>query len=420
MTPGFPSSGGRMTATPGRIREAQSVARQLERDEDLLRRFRAYGSWPGSSEEHDPELFRLVQVELNGSASPHVKEASDWADRVPLDLALDRELEPPDHLVDGWIERGTVTVLSGDTGAAKSFCALDLAVRIATGADEWLGRQIARRDGRAVVIDEENPQRLVRSRARALGLTVEAQDRVRYYHRLGVQLGAQGADWTEWLQHELDSAPADLLVIDTGIAATAPEINDNDQVAALYVRHLRPLACECDVAVLMLLHERKPQEGVRTNRSQATMGARSWIAQADAQLTLRPSGAGEERRLDDDGYAYEKRFTLEVGKLRDGGGEIAEALRISSTLDANRTLLMAEIVNEGQIRSDDARVSELTDAVADLLADGEPWTKAKLAAELAVNGADRTFTRALSEGVKAGTFERPKRGSYALGGAENA
>ena len=33
-------------------------------------------------------------------------------------------------------------------------------------------------------------------------------------------------------------------MIDTGIAATAPEVNDNDAVARLYTDHLRPLAAE--------------------------------------------------------------------------------------------------------------------------------------------------------------------------------
>lgn len=356
----------------------------------------------------------LTSAEAVAAAAPEPDLSAGWAERQPLELAVQREPDAPDYLVDGRIERGTVTVLSGDTGSAKSFAALDLAVRVANGAQDWLDRKLTGRHGRVVVIDEENPKRLVRSRARALGLTAETQGRVRYFHRLGVQLGAEDADWTEWLRYELKREPADLLVIDTGIAATAPEINDNDQVAALYVRHLRPLAADLSVAIVLLLHERKPQEGARANRSQATMGARSWIGQADAQLTLRPSGAGEERQLEDGGYAYEKTFTLEVGKLRDGGGEIAEALRISSTLDGNRTLLRAEIVNEGLVRSDDARCAELAEAVADLLTDGQQWSKSKLAADLAVNAGDRTFTRALSKGVKAGTFARPKRGTYAL------
>src|SRR5258705_52033 len=98
-------------------------------------------------------------------------------------------------------------------------------------------------------------QRQPRSRSRRSGLTAD-----RCFHRLGVRFGADRSDWTEWLRSELERQPADVVVIDTGIAATAPEVNDNDAVVRLYTDHLRPLAAETGSVILLLLHEKKPQE----------------------------------------------------------------------------------------------------------------------------------------------------------------
>jgi RecA-family ATPase len=44
----------------------------------------------------------------------------------------------PDHVVHRLIERGTVAVLSGDTGAAKSIVSMSL-LPAALNGEEWLG-----------------------------------------------------------------------------------------------------------------------------------------------------------------------------------------------------------------------------------------------------------------------------------------
>ena len=180
---------------------------------------------------------------------------------------------------------------------------------IAAGQGEWLGKSLSVRHGHAVLIDEENPERIVRGRLRALGLQPEHEQFVRCFHRLGVRLGE--GDWTKWLRWELERQPADVVVIDTGIAATAPEVNDNDAVARLYTEHLRPLAAESGSVFKLLLHEKKPQEGARIiKQTFATMGARAWIAQADAQLMLAKRGKTEQEELDGGGFRLVSRFAL--------------------------------------------------------------------------------------------------------------
>lgn len=62
----------------------------------------------------------------------------------PEDFDFDADAPEPDWIVTGLLERHTVNVLSGDTGAAKSIHAKDAAVRLVTGRP-WLGREVPRR-----------------------------------------------------------------------------------------------------------------------------------------------------------------------------------------------------------------------------------------------------------------------------------
>ncbi|MGH8574237.1 MAG: AAA family ATPase, partial [Gammaproteobacteria bacterium] len=200
---------------------------------------------------------------------------------TPTTFDFERDTEPPDWLADGVIERGTVTVLSGDTSAGKSLLADALSVAVLKGGD-WLGRDVQR--GRVVLyIDEENHRRLVRDRLRAFGLTNGDRDGLRYFLRAGVALG--DARWNAWLTRQAQEYRADLVVIDTASSATAGDVNDNSRVAALYRDGLRP-ATVGGAAVLLLHHERKSSGDYPRNASQAMMGARAWAAQADAHIAI--------------------------------------------------------------------------------------------------------------------------------------
>jgi len=60
---------------------------------------------------------------------------------TPTVFDFERDTEPPDWLTDGVIERGTVVVMSGDTGGGKSLLADALTVAVLHGSD-WLGRSV--------------------------------------------------------------------------------------------------------------------------------------------------------------------------------------------------------------------------------------------------------------------------------------
>jgi RecA-family ATPase len=203
---------------------------------------------------------------------------------TPVTFDFEHDAEPPDWLVDGVIERGTVMVLSGDTAAGKSLIADALTVAVLQGA-EWLGREA--QQGRVLYVDEENHRRLVRDRLKAFGLSNDERDGLRYFLRAGVALGDTA--WNSWLAAETQEHRADLVIIDTASSTTSHDVNDNSKVAQLFRDALRP-ATLSGAAVLVLHHERKTTGEWPRNASQAMLGARQWAGQADGHLAVRAAG----------------------------------------------------------------------------------------------------------------------------------
>jgi RecA-family ATPase len=227
---------------------------------------------------------------------------------LPLDFS--GPMPPPDWLVSGLVERGTITMLSADSGVGKSFISASMAVAIIQGKP-WLGRKTYGQ--RVMIVDEENFARIVHSRLRSLGMTNADRAQMRYFLRVGVQLGT--SDWFERLREEMDVFHPDMLIIDTAAAATSIEMNDNNAVARLYGTALRPLADEA--AVLLLHHERKPQAGGKRDAGHAMMGARQWAGQADAHLALERLGEVVEESVPG-GFRRRYPLRLEMPKSREG------------------------------------------------------------------------------------------------------
>lgn len=98
---------------------------------------------------------------------------------------LDGPPPPPRWIADGLIERGTVTLVSGDTGAGKSLLVAALAGAVVRD-DEWIGRSVEQ--GNVAYCDEEMVDALALARLWALGLRAEHGDRLFYSCRAGLQL----------------------------------------------------------------------------------------------------------------------------------------------------------------------------------------------------------------------------------------
>jgi len=96
-----------------------------------------------STSQNPPKTTSDLHVDKSGQSGqneirPHLTLAQREIDRV--DLA---DLKPPEPLIERTLDRGTVTLLAGYTGTAKSFVALDWAACVATG-ELWFGRGVER------------------------------------------------------------------------------------------------------------------------------------------------------------------------------------------------------------------------------------------------------------------------------------
>jgi energy-coupling factor transporter ATP-binding protein EcfA2 len=319
-------------------------------------------------------------------------------DPTPLALDFERDDEPPDWLINGVIERGTVVVLSGDTASGKSLVADALTVAVLKGT-EWLGRDA--QPGRVVYVDEENHRRLVRDRLAAFGLTNAEAHGLVYYLRQCVCLG--DADWNAWLVRTAQEHRADLVVIDTASSTTTGDVNDNSRVAQLYRDALRP-ATVAGAAVLLLHHERKTRSDEHRQAGQAMMGARQWAGQADGHLAIRATGSLTNEPTDDGRSRQRFPVELETPKHRDGQPPLPQRLVIASERDARNRLTWMALRPERD---------PLLDKLLSAYVGTEALKRAELAGAVGLDPGGGTFQRLLKAALASGEIEKAGHGCYA-------
>jgi RecA-family ATPase len=362
-------------------RRCQAKVRKVNSTRDALTAFaEVLAAQPSEAERK--ALVKRAKLEALGKASG---EALDGP--APMNFDVDGDLVSPDWIVVGQIERNQVVVLSADTGAAKSILSQHLAVQTVAGLD-WLGCET--RAERVLYLDEENPERTVKRRLKALGIEqAELGARLRYFNRKGLSIG-DGGMTDAWLPSECESFRPDLIIIDTLMAATAiDETNDNGKAVKM-MKHLRQLAEQFDCAVLVLHHERKQSKDHPNSSGQAAMGARQWIGQADAQMTLTVASPMDVREWD------------------------------SPLGDEQLARMSADVLveHEGEYLSEHAE-TEL-DAVAVqigafLQSLGRETKRADIAKGVARDAKDKTFRRALDAAVERSYIAKVKQGIYAPG-----
>lgn len=233
----------------------------------------------------------------------------------------------PEWIVEGLLERGTLTLLAGAPGVAKSYISQSLTVAVIQGRP-WLGRPTQGK--RVIYVDEENHSREVHTRMFALGMGNADRDKLRYYCRQGVRIGEDQT--LDELHREISTFEPDLLFVDTTASAIAIEsVNDNAQVSAV-MRGLRGL-CGTGAAVVISHHENKQGKEKRNART-AFMGAQQWQGQADQHLALGTEmGEPEESNLPDGKRRRRFVMTLEAPKNR-GGRRLAQKLELVSDHDS--------------------------------------------------------------------------------------
>ena len=359
------------------------------------------------------EKLRQPAPSLSAVKEALAKRESPTVDVKWLDFDFEVPPEPPSYMVDGLFERGTVNIVSSDTGAGKTWLSCSL-IAAALGKTEWLGRSVEAR--RLIAIDEENPAAVIRARLRALGVTNEQVDCLRYSSRQGVSLGEAG--WNAWLLGQAVEHGADLILVDTVMAATnISEVNDNTEAVSIY-KGLRAIAEEADLAVVLFHHHRKTQAGRPRGGGQAMMGGRQWAGQADAHLTLQKKPtASEEVEL----AKGESRFKIElrVEKLRNGIEPPAEEIQIQ-TRNEDNCLVSASVQSLGAVTREPSKAEALGLKMRDALAESGPLKIGELAESLGETKSSGTWERARKQALEDGLIVKAGDGfgSYEAGERE--
>lgn len=274
-------------------------------DEDLMSEFSAIGAPAVAAPAADPNAPEPIKdivatAEISPQKSPQrfqVQSAAAFAVGKPLTW-----------LIKGVLPQAGLGVLFGESGAGKSFAAVDLSADVAMGTP-WRGMRTRR--ARVVYIVAEGAAGF-RLRLKAL-----CQQRGLQIDDLPIGVIADAPNLME-KQDALDVAKAivqaggaDLIVVDT-FAQTMPGANENaGEDVGRALAHCKGIHRATGAMVLLVHHSGKD----------AGRGARGWSglkAAADVEL--------EVVRVDE-------RRSLSVSKMKDGAGEGMEyAFRLNSVV----------------------------------------------------------------------------------------
>jgi hypothetical protein len=195
---------------------------------------------------------------------------------APTMAAFISETDVEDALIPGLIPTGGLVVFVGEPRSFKTMSALNLGFTVAYGT-EWLGK-LPETTGDVLYIGEEGSRAALRDRltamARALGITLGGNDRIRILHRAGIRLG-DAASWR--IVEDTLKAMRDpkLVIIDTlARTMTGDENSAQDMNAAL--RPLQQIIADFGVTVVVVHHSNKYGEGragKRMRGSSALWGA---------------------------------------------------------------------------------------------------------------------------------------------------
>jgi hypothetical protein len=236
--------------------------------------------------------------------------------RFPVRRACRLEAQPEEHrwLVEGLWAAEAVGVLGGEPKCCKSFCALDVAVSVASGA-ACLGQFRAAQTGRVLLYAAEDPQHVVRERLAGICgarcVDFEALD-VMVITAPTVRIDLDGD--REYLASTVEAVKPKLLVLDPFVRLHRCNENDVQEVAPM-LSYLRNLQRRFHCAVLLVHHARK---GGHARGGQALRGSSELHAIGDSNLYLRRSG--ERLLLSIEHRAAPSVDDIPVGLRDDDGG----------------------------------------------------------------------------------------------------
>ena len=302
-------------------------------------------------EQLDPRPTALeAELATEGATADERSDAQKLADRMltPSQLAA---LKPPAYIVDKHLPENTLVFMIGPSGVGKSFVALDLSCRIATGGGEWGEQGWAVRGGRVLYVAAEGSAGISkRVNAWCRYHDVEPDEIDMLTLPLAVSLVEERAVQT--LEEALGIVGSfDLIVIDT-LARSAVGADENSASdAGIVVENLDRIKRAAGGATVLVVHH----TGKEIERG--SRGSSAWKANVDAELMV--SGPGILRsvtiktaKMKDDEDQLQTHFVGEVVELGSESGIDAEPL--TSVVLVPRTIEQVEVMSDLEQEANEA------------------------------------------------------------------
>lgn len=196
-------------------------------------------------------------------------------------------------------------IWQGQSNVGKSLLYQALAVALANGEKFFLGKLLnPTRDGRVLIVDEENPEGVIRERLAKLGLRDDAQRKLFIISQRGVRLDRP--DSSEKLFEDVSNFNPDLVILDSFVRLHMQDENNSGAVSQMYNAAILPLSRSLGAAVVLLHHVNKSNSGDSMDR---TRGSTDITAGADVGWDLID-------RLDESPYKLFSRFKIRSGAVK--------------------------------------------------------------------------------------------------------
>lgn len=191
----------------------------------------------------------------------------------------------PDELVEGWIERGTLSVWFGQPNVGKTFCLIDLGAAVSRGIS-WMGRRTHK--GLVVYLASEAPSS-VKRRLKAYQRHHQAALPDFILVKNPINLFASDADAKEVISliRQIEKALGRKceLVIGETLACMALGAKENSDDMGIVFRHVECIAYGAKTHVAIIAHSGKD----------GTKGTRGWSgikAKVDTEVEVQSSKSG--------------------------------------------------------------------------------------------------------------------------------
>jgi phage/plasmid primase-like uncharacterized protein len=216
-------------------------------------------------------------------------------------------ISKPDWLIKGILERGSMNLLFGESGAGKSLFAMDWAFCAATGRD-WHGHKIKEELKTLIIMGEG--LRGASMRFKALSQKYgEAPKNIRLSRRSINLLDSKEADDILKIVAELDFKP-DIIIIDTLHRNMVGDENSSEDMA-MYFKSIELLARRLDAAIVTVHHSGHGDKG-------RSRGSSSIKAAMDAEFCVTKNGDGITfscTKSKDFGFGNEMSFVIKEVEL---------------------------------------------------------------------------------------------------------